>query len=211
MTTQADNGELKIGAVVLAAGMSRRMGRPKMILPWGDTTVIGRVVQVLSQAGIENILVVTGGAHREVGASLAGTSAQTLFNPDYEQDSMTISLQAGLSRLVEQDVGAALVVLGDQPQIERGIVEAVVAEFHRTQARLVVPSVAMRRGHPWIVARPLWEAILSMSPDETLRDFLNEHADEISYVEVESTSILRDLDTPGDYERERPQSPEQPK
>ena len=70
-----------VAAVVLAAGQSRRMGRPKLVLPWGDTTVIGRVVQALLEAGLNEIVVVTGGARRQVEAALAGLPVRPVFNP----------------------------------------------------------------------------------------------------------------------------------
>lgn len=66
---------------------------------------------------------------------------------------------------------------------------------------IVVPSFQMRRGHPWLVARPLWEELLLMSPPQSPRDFLNAHQDEIQYVNLDDPNILADLDTPEDYEK----------
>jgi molybdenum cofactor cytidylyltransferase len=62
----------------------------------------------------------------------------------------------------------------------------------------------MRRGHPWLVARALWNEILALRPPESPRDFLNRHAADINYVEVETSSILADLDTPEDYQKTHP-------
>jgi len=67
-----------------------------------------------------------------------------------------------------------------------------------------VPSFQMRRGHPWLVARPLWPEILALKPPESTRDFLAGHAHEIHYVNVDTPSILADLDTPEDYEKSHP-------
>lgn len=74
----------------------------------------------------------------------------------------------------------------------------------QAQSPLVVPSFQMRRGHPWIVSRALWAEILAMLPPQTPRDFLNAHAKDIQYVEINSPSILADLDTPEDYRASRP-------
>lgn len=194
---------MTIGAVVLAAGQSRRMGAPKMTLPWGNTSVIGRVVEVLALAGVEDLVVVTGGTHLQVEGALQGTLARCIFNPRFMEDEMVLSLQAGLTSLHAGD-DAALVALGDQPQIETGVVQAVIAAYHLNHAPLVAPSFQMRRGHPWLIARPLWPAILALHPGETLRDFLNAHVDRIEYLAVDTPSILRDLDTPEDYRRDRP-------
>jgi CTP:molybdopterin cytidylyltransferase MocA len=65
----------------------------------------------------------------------------------------------------------------------------------------------MRRGHPWLVARPLWADLLALQPPETTRAFLNSHTAAIAYVDASNDSILRDLDTPEDYIRERPLEP----
>jgi molybdenum cofactor cytidylyltransferase len=62
----------------------------------------------------------------------------------------------------------------------------------------------MKRGHPWLVARSLWSQILAIKSPETPRDFINQYADEIQYVEVDTPSILADLDTPEDYQNSRP-------
>jgi molybdenum cofactor cytidylyltransferase len=195
--------EKRIAAVVLAAGLSRRMGFPKMVLPWGDTTVIGQVVNVLSQAGLGEILVVTGGAHSQVEAALKGSLARTVFNPRYQEDQMTLSLQLGLAGL-SGGVQAALVVLGDQPQIKGEIVAAISSAYFTTGAPLVVPSFQMRRGHPWLVDRSLWGEIMAIQPPQTLRDLMNAQQDHIHYLNALDDSILRDLDTPDDYDREHP-------
>ena len=193
----------RIGAVVLAAGRSQRMGTVKMTLPWGETTVVGRVVSVLAQAGVGEIVVVTGSNRLEVEAAIDGLPARPVHNPHYAKDYMLLTLQAGMDAL-SPAVDACLVALGDGPQIEARIVLQVIDTYVRGGGPLVVPSYQMRRGHPWLVARPLWVDLLRREPPETPRAFLNAHAEQITYVEVDSDSILRDLDTPDDYARERP-------
>ncbi len=193
----------QIAAVILAAGLSRRMGRPKMILPWGGHTVIGQVIRSLAEAGLGTIVAVVGGARQQIEAALADLPVQTVFNPRFEQDDMLSSLQTGLSVLAPE-IQAALVVLGDQPQIESEIVTAVVDAFQSSGAELVIPSYHRRRGHPWLIARSLWGAIQSTHAPDTMRDFIDRHADRIHYLNVDNPSVLKDLDTPDDYERERP-------
>jgi len=97
-----------------------------------------------------------------------------------------------------------LIGLGDQPQVQERSVRSVLDEYRKSGAALVVPSFQMRRGHPWLVARPHWDEILRMRSPASLRDFLNRHADEIHYVELDNQSILQDLDTPEDYLKSRP-------
>lgn len=191
---------MKISAVVLAAGRSQRMGCQKMTLPWGETTVIGQVVKVLLSAGVDDVLVVTGGARCEIERALAGLSAHMIFNPNFANGEMTKSLQVGLAAL-ENIVVAALVVLGDQPQIEPSVVRSVVAGFEPAANVLVIPSFQRRRGHPWLMPRVLWDDFMELSTNETMRHFLDRYASDIHYVDVETPSILQDLDTPEDYQR----------
>lgn len=188
-----------ISAIVLAAGESKRMGRPKMLLPWGRMTVIEQVIKTFLNAGVEEIVVVTGGAKEQVEKVIESYPVRVVHNPDFVSGEMVSSLQQGLRALSNQ-AQAALIGLGDQPQVQEESVRTVLDAYQKTQARLVVPSFQMRRGHPWLVARTLWHEILDVEPPESSRDFLNKHADEIHYVNVNTPSILADLDTPEDYQ-----------
>ena len=191
-----------IAALILAAGQSKRMGQPKMLLPWGETTVLGQVINTFRAARVEDLLVITGGAREQVEA-LVGDSARTVFNPNFAAGEMLSSIQAGLAGL-QPETEVVLIGLGDQPQVQERSVRLVVEEQTKSGAALIVPSFQMRRGHPWLVARPHWDEILRMGPPETPRDFLNRHASEIRYVEINDPGILKDLDTPEDYLKSRP-------
>jgi molybdenum cofactor cytidylyltransferase len=192
-----------IAAIVLAAGLSRRMGRPKLLLPWGGAIVIGQVVDVLLDAGASPVVVVTGGTHKQVEQALQGKPVRLAFNPRYAEDEMVRSLQIGLAELSDQ-VEATLVVLGDQPQIEIQVVQALMLDYQTSRALLVIPSYQMRRGHPWVVDRKLWPALMTLHLPDTLRDFVSAHASQIRYLNVERASVLQDLDTPEDYQRYAP-------
>jgi molybdenum cofactor cytidylyltransferase len=198
--------DARIAAVVLAAGRSQRMGQPKMLLPWGGTTVIGQVVLTLIQAGLDEIVVVTGGARHGVEAALQGQPVRLVYNSRYEEDQMACSLKAGLVSL-PPETDAAIVALGDQPQIQPGIVRQVLQAYHESRSSLVFPSYRMQRGHPWVVARSLWGELVDIEPPKNLRNFVQQNTDQIQYVIVQNDSILRDLDTPADYQRERPVDP----
>jgi len=199
--------DTQIGAVVLAAGMSRRMGQPKQVLPWGKTTVIGQVVSVLETAGVNQIIVVTGRAYELVEEALQGTTAQCVYNPLHETSEMLTSLKIGISRLNET-IQAMLIVLGDQPQIEESTVRGLIDDYRQEKGTLIVPSYQMRRGHPWLVDRKYWQEILQMDEErESMRDFLRNHSQEITYYVVNTSTVLADLDTPEDYQQLRPGNP----
>ncbi len=191
-----------ISAVILAAGQSTRMGRPKMALPWGDTTVLGHVIDVFRAADVEDVLVVSGGHRAAVEAIAVRCSARTVFNPHYAEHDMLSSLQVGL-RAMPSEVEACLVALGDQPQVLQSTVRTLLDSFRSTPVALIVPSYRMHRGHPWLLGRSLWDAVLQMQPPQTPRDFLQAHADRILYISVETPTVLADLDTPEDYSKSR--------
>lgn len=180
------------------------MGSPKMVLPWGEMTIIEKVVASLHHAGISEVVVVTGGARREVERLLERGGVRTVFNPHYQKDSMIYSLQTGLAAL-PGDAGAAMVVLGDQPQLKAALVSELLAKFCDRQDKILVPSYQKRRGHPWILPRRFWSEVSDMEPPLTLRDFLNRHAAEISYLVVGDDSILKDVDTLEEYEQHKPE------
>jgi molybdenum cofactor cytidylyltransferase len=192
-----------IASLVLAAGQSRRMGAPKLNLPWGETTVLGQVLSTLLAAGLKKIIVVTGAHPLQGIEALAAQGVRAVFNPDYAQGEMLSSFQAGL-RAVSPGCTAALLALGDQPQMEVDVVRAVVETYQRDRPKLLIPSYQMRRGHPWVVSRELWDEILRLEPPTSLREFLHAHAEEIQYLPVETETVLQDLDTPQDYEHFHP-------
>ena len=192
-----------ISAIVLAAGQSVRMGRQKMLLPWGGTTVIGRVLSILVEAGLDDIYVVTGGIHAELTELLQGSAARLVYNPSYANGEMLTSVQVGLKD-IDDGADAALVVLGDQPQIEPDVVRKIVERYQATRHDLIVPSYKMHRGHPWLVGKLYWEEILALAPPLTLHEFLNSHNQVIDYLEVATSSVVQDLDTQEDYSKYKP-------
>ena len=186
-----------ITAIILAAGESKRMGEPKMLMPWGKSTVLQTVISTFQAAGINDILVVTGGARQQV-ESLIGKTVQTIFNEAYEKGEMLSSIQVGLSAKM-REASAALICLGDQPQVKERSVRSICDAFLKNKSQIVAPSYQMQRGHPWLVAHPLWDELLKMKSPQTPRDFLKKNARKIHYVNVDTPSVLEDLDTPEDY------------
>ncbi len=192
-----------ISVIILAAGESKRMGQPKMLLPWGTATVLGQVIATFQEAGIEDILVVTGGAHEQVEKVVKQHQVLSIFNDQYANGEMLSSLQLGL-RMQSSQTEAALIGLGDQPQVQARTVRLICKRFQQGKARLIVPSFQRRRGHPWLVEQSLWQELLEMKSPQSPRDFLHEHANEIDYVEVDTSTIFADIDTPEDYQTSHP-------
>lgn len=192
----------RVGAVILAAGMSKRMGQAKLILPYKGGTVLGTVLSTLNSEGISPLITVTGGARTSVERILRDLPFEVVIahNPRPDRSEMMDSLRIGMAHL-PADLDAFLVVLGDQPQIQGDIVSRLVQLFHETGHSLIIPSFQMRRGHPWLIGRENWGKLLALEPQQTMRDYLRQNSSRIRYLEVNSASILEDLDTPDDYKR----------
>jgi molybdenum cofactor cytidylyltransferase len=204
-----------IAAVIAAAGFSRRMGEFKQLLPWGTTTVIEAVVANLQRAGADPVLCVVGHRRNDVAAALAGTEAQLVYNADYDKIEMLRSYQIGVQALLAgvqangredpssiQPIGV-LLALGDQPHIPVEVIACIIGQARETPAKIVVPSHQMRRGHPIYLPRRLWPDLLALGPDQSLRDLLNGHEQEIQYIAVETDAIRRDMDYWVEYKQLR--------
>jgi len=190
-----------IASIVLSAGLSSRMGQSKPLLPFGERTVIEHIISVLQECPVEEILIVSGHQYKAVEHCLSGWPARLVFNPDYATGEMLSSIQIGL-QTASPDVDAALIVLGDQPALERAVVDKIIATYREGRGSIVIPSYQMRRGHPFLIDRKHWKGILALGSEQTLRDFLLGVGREIHHVEVMTPSVLQDMDTPADYQRE---------
>ena len=199
----SDGANLDMDAIILAAGLSLRMGQPKMLLPWVQKTVLETVVDAVLAGGIAHPIVVAGANPKKISELLKNYPVQIVFNPDYEDGEMLHSLQAGLPALGGQ-CQAFFVVLGDQPQIQSTTIQLVIEAYRKEPHTMIVPSFQMRRGHPWLVGREFWDELLSLKTPATLRDFVRKHAREIHYLNLDTPTILADLDTPEDYLKFRP-------
>lgn len=196
-------GAAMISAIVPAAGLSSRMGGPlpKPLLPWGASTVIETVVNTLLAAGVADVIVVTGHQRAAIEAALAGHghAVRCVHNPAYAGGEMLSSIQAGLAAADPASAGA-LLALADQPQMQLAVVQQVLRAFDDSGGQaLVIPSHATRRGHPILLPRRLWDEVLALPAGATLRTAIQRHAAAIRYVEVDTPSVLADLDTPEQY------------
>jgi molybdenum cofactor cytidylyltransferase len=188
------------GALVLAAGLSSRMGEPKMLLPWGKGTVLSTVVESLLGAGLEQVMVVLGHRAGEVVQALGPVRlddrVRTCVNDRYREGMLT-SLQAGARAL---GGGNILVALGDQPLVAPGVVAEVLAAH---AGGLTVPSFGGRRGHPVCIDASLTGPLLALPAETGLRKLFQDYPERVKTVAVSSGGILIDLDTPADYARQR--------
>lgn len=186
-----------IWAVVLAAGESRRMGRPKMLLPYGGKTILESLLDTILTTPIPRIMVVLGAERRKISSLLSPYPVETVFNPDY-RTGMLSSVQAGFAAL-PREAGAAVVFLGDQPFVSAAVVARLCEASARSPRSIVLPVVGGRRGHPVLIPSVFWDEIPSLSPEVGLRELIRRHGQNILEVAVEEEDILLDIDDPESY------------
>jgi len=182
------------------------MGKQKLLLPWGELTVIESVVRSFLSAGVSKVVVVTGAAHAEISQLLEGEErVEIAANPRFQDAEMFVSLKMGLLASARSGDGKCpfLIGLGDQPQISAGIIRSLIDAWSTEQPKILIPSYNMRRGHPWMLAPECKDEILAMEDHQTMRDYLTSQQAHIRYLNVAAPEILKDLDTPEDYENEK--------
>ena len=192
-----------IPALVLAAGKSTRMGRPKAMLPLeGGDTFLTRLVRTFLEAKIDDIVVVVGADAAAVMHEFAasGLAARFVENKEFEQGQLS-SLLAGLRAVDRPGLAAALVSLVDVPLVAASTVRAVVERYRRTQAAVIRPVQGTRHGHPVLIDRSLFDAIRAANPNEGTKAVVRAYASTAGDVEVDDEGAFADIDTPEDYER----------
>jgi 4-nitrophenyl phosphatase len=188
-----------VGAVVLAAGESRRMGEPKQLLPVGGLPMVRRVTEAVCAAGLAQVVVVIGAQAEAVGQALAGLPVEQVLNERWPEG-MTTSLHAGL-RALRPEIRAALVVLADQPGLTAELIRAVVDCYHATGAPVVAPFYREQRGRPVLFDRALFPELLAAAGNKDRREVIARHQDQMARLEVSDPAVFRDIDTRQDYEK----------
>lgn len=186
-----------IAAVLLAAGMSRRMGQAKMLLPWRRQPLVRHLANVALEATIDRLIVVTGFAHSAVGSAVADLPLQLVHNPRYA-DGQSTSLIAGLQALDDR-ISAALVLLVDQPLITPRILNLLIVEYRRTPGLIVAPTYQGRRGNPVLFPRVVWPHLLTLTGDEGGRGLFTSLVEQVRLVPVNTSAVIDDADTPDEY------------
>ncbi len=183
-----------IAAVVLAGGESRRMGRPKLLLKLGETTLLTRAVRV-ARAAADEVVVVVGAYAAAYAAEAEAAGARVVANPGW-REGLAASLRAGILAL-GPEVEAALVVLPDQPRVTGEHLRALVEAHRRTGAPLVFSRYEGTLGAPALVHRALFPEVLRLEGDRGMRAFVG-RGYPLAEVPMDANP---DVDTPLDAER----------
>lgn len=187
----------RVAGVILAAGESRRLGKPKQLLDWKGEPFARRVARTAVEAGLSPVVLVTGAWGEEVRATVQDLPVEVVENPDWAAGQST-SIRAGVSSL-PAETGAALFLLVDQPQTPAGLLRSLVAVHRRTLAPLVAPLIDGQRGNPVLFDRALFPELLQLSGDRGGRALFSRHP--VEWLPWHDPSLLLDVDTPEDYER----------
>lgn len=190
-----------IGAVILAAGRSSRMGGPKQWLPLGGRTVLARVLTTVRAAGLDDIVLVVGFAAERTGELdvnlLAAPGVKVVVNTLYNEG-MASSLRVGIGSLLA-GTAAAMIVLADQPLVRPETLHSIAEEYQRSRAKIVIPDHKGARGNPVLIDRNLFPEMMALSGETGARAIFARHQEEIVRLSVEDAGILLDMDTPEDF------------
>lgn len=187
-----------VSAILTAAGESRRMGRPKPLLPWRGTTLVEHQISALFDGGVSEVVVVVGHEADAVAAQVSCTGARCVVNPDYLQGKTT-SIKAGL-RAVSPDADAILLLAVDQPRTD-AIVSAVVRAHVSGDFLITSPRYEGHGGHPLIFAASLRSELARISEEKQgIREVFQAHRDSVQEYALDDAMIRLDLNTPEAYE-----------
>jgi len=186
-----------IWGIVLAAGESRRMGQPKMLLPWGEKTILESVLDAVLESPIPDVLVVLGAEQDKTSKLIADYPVRTVYNPDFRKG-MLSSVQAGFSALPEE-ARSVLVFLGDQPFVSPQVITKLCEAARRSPHSIILPVFGKKRGHPVLIPAAFRGEIATLSPEVGLRQLIHRHDQEVLEVRVAEDNILGDIDDPESY------------
>jgi molybdenum cofactor cytidylyltransferase len=185
-------------AIILAAGSSRRMGTQKMLLPYGGKTIIETVVDHVLGSSVEHVLVVLGPEPHKIKEALAGRPVKFCHNTQHEEG-MLSSVICGFKAL-PREAEAALIYLGDQPNIPAEVTNLVLEAYNEELYGIVIPVYEHRRGHPLLVDMKYRREVEKLDLEQGLRTLRHQFPEDVLEVEVNEPGILLDIDTREDYD-----------
>ncbi len=197
---------MSTAALVLAAGGSKRLGRPKQLEPWGDTNLLGHVLSRVAQFPVEEIWVVIGAEAERILAETDFGEAGVVENPEWEEG-IASSLRVGLDALTRLSrCEQVLIVIGDQPDLSPEVVTELLESHRRSGKPVSIPKYRYSWGNPVVVDRALWSRLMSLEGDEGARRLWQAHPEWINEVHF-SEPPPKDVDTEADVSELRPRSP----
>jgi molybdenum cofactor cytidylyltransferase len=189
-----------LGAVILSAGESRRMGSPKALLLYHDRTFLDHLLDVTRHPKIGWQRIVLGAGAENIIERVGLERAITVINPDWESGQLS-SIQAGVKAIAETEADGVLLCPVDQPLITSTLVNELVAAFYRSGKAVIVPSYQGRRGHPVIFARALFDELLAAPAETGARAVVWNHVNEVEEVPTTEEGTVLNLNDPATFRR----------
>lgn len=190
-----------ISAIVLAAGKSERMDRCKQLANFGDKCMVDQVISSVEKSKVGEIIVVLGHRAEDIRRKISKRDVKMVINEEYEEG-MSTSLKAGLLKVSDR-TDAVLAVLADQPLIEPETIDRLIDEYRKSESSIVAPIYKGVRGNPVILDISLRDKLMNIRGDIGARNILNDRRDEIREVEVDTPSVVFDVNTREDLEKVR--------
>jgi molybdenum cofactor cytidylyltransferase len=188
-----------VSGLVLAAGASTRLGQPKQLLPFGKTTLLGKVLdEARASAALDEVIVVLGGAADEIRAQVDLSGATVVENGEFTTGCSS-SYRTGLG-VVDARAEAVAILLGDQPGVDRTVIDTVVEEWRRTRDRILLAAYRTREGHPLLFARTLFDQLVVLQGDKAAWKIVDARRAEIRTVALDRPHP-RDVNTWHEYEQ----------
>ena len=192
-----------IPAVVLAAGRSTRMGRPKALLPLGGSeTFLTRIIRTFQAAEVEDVVVVLGHEADAIAESMTreGLTPRFVVNKDFDQGQLS-SVVAGVRAIDRPGVIAMLLTLVDVPFVSSAAVRSVVARYRAVRAPIVRPVKGALHGHPVLIDRSLFDMLRAADPSTSAKPIVRAHVSDAGSVPIDDEGAYLDIDTPEEYAR----------
>ena len=189
-----------IAAVLLAAGLSRRMGQPKLLLPLAGRPVVRHAAERLLAAGLAPVIVVTGKDQAAAASALAGLAVEIVSNPSPEAGQST-SVRVGIAAL-PPGTEAVLIALGDQPVLPDEVIPRLIDAVRRTDKAIAAPRYRDGLGNPVLFRAAVFPELLALGGDRGARSVVERDLGRVAVVNVD-LPMPQDLDTPEDYDRLR--------
>ena len=184
-------------AIILAAGSSRRMGSQKLLLPYGNSTIIETVIDNVLNSSVDHVMLVLGPKKEEILQVVGNRPVKFCHNREHEKG-MLSSVICGIRALPAEAV-SALIFLGDQPGIPPAVTNSVIEAYNEELYGIVIPVNNNRRGHPLLVDMKYRKKVEHLDLEEGLRSLRHQFPEDVLEVEVNEPGILVDIDTREDY------------
>ncbi len=186
-----------VSVILLAAGESRRMGRPKLLLPFGNGTILQQTTDNLLKSRVDEVIVVVGYGAQEMVKAIANRPVKIAMNPIYQQG-LSTSIVAGL-KLVNDNAQAVMIALADQPLIDSETINRLIEESLGYDKGIFIPTYQSENGHPVIFATRHKEELLRLKGDIGGMQIIKKHPHDILKVTMDSKTINIDIDNISDY------------